>query len=93
MEPNTRKAFDTLKRMGVPVYDHGEDGTFIISAEENTDDNTWADYYDGPSLEHLNKTTGEWEWSFGVNPKIERALDKFGLYAEWINPGSLGVYE
>jgi hypothetical protein len=78
------KAYNALKKLGVPVYVRDDmDGRFQISAEE-PDSFKWADYYEGDS--HPN-------WIFGVNPKIDEVLGKFGLFSEWINPGELGVYE
>jgi hypothetical protein len=75
------KAFKELQKIGVPVYVRDDmDGRFQISAED-PDSYKWADYYS----ENNN-------WIFGVNPKIDNVLRKFGLYSEWINPGELGVY-
>jgi len=77
------KAYIALKKMGVPVYTrHDMDGRFQISAEE-PESYKWADYYE----------TYHPDWNFGVNPKIDEILNKHGLFAEWINPGELGVYE
>lgn len=77
-----RNAFNALQKMGVPVYERDDmNGRFQISAEE-PDSYKWANYYESPS-----------SWDFGVNPKIDAVLRKFGLFAEWINPGELGVYE
>jgi hypothetical protein len=33
------------------------------------------------------------ELVFGVHIDLERELQKRGLYAEWVNPGRLAVYE
>jgi hypothetical protein len=78
------KAFNALKKLGVPVYERDDmDGRFQISAED-PESYKWADYYDG----YLQPN-----WVFGVNPKIDAVLSKCGLFAEWINPGELGVYE
>jgi hypothetical protein len=33
------------------------------------------------------------DWEFGVSPVITETLAKYGLHAEWINAGELGVYE
>jgi hypothetical protein len=77
-----RNAFNALQKMGVPVFERYDmDGRFHISAEES-ESYMWASYYESPS-----------SWAFGVNPKIDEVLRKFGLFAEWINPGELGVYE
>ena len=78
------KAYNALKKMGVPVYVRDDmDGRFQISAED-PESYRWADYYEGDSHQG---------WIFGVNPKIEETLRKSGLFCEWINPGELGVYE
>lgn len=82
MRVNFRKAFDALAKLGVPVYERSDmDGRFQISAED-PESSQWCDYYDSPC-----------DWVFGVNPKLNQVLDKHGLYAEWINPGELGVYQ
>ena len=76
------KAFNELKKMGVPVYVNAEDnGNFSIDAEAPgaTD---WVDYYDGIV----------YGWDLGVNPKIEDVLQANRLYCEWVNPGRLAVY-
>lgn len=75
------KAFNALKKLGVPVYEHvDDDGNFSINAEAvgATD---WVDYYDGIYL-----------WADTINPKIEDVLRANRLYAEWVNPGRLAVY-
>jgi hypothetical protein len=78
------KAFNTLKKLGVPVYVRDDmDGRFQISAEES-DSHKWLDYYEGYRIPG---------WDFGVHPKIDSVLHACGLHAEWINPGELGVYE
>ena len=78
------KAYNALKKLGVPVYVRDDmGGRFQISAEE-PDSYKWVDYYDG----HLHD-----EWVFGVHPKIDQVLRSCGLHAEWINAGELGVYE
>jgi hypothetical protein len=74
-------AFKALEKMGVPVY-KWED-TFRISAEHESS-YMWADYYVGPSIP---------SWDFGINPKIDGALAKYGLFCEWINPGEIGVWK
>lgn len=77
------KAYNELKKMGVPVYVRDDmDGRFQISAE-HPDSYKWCDYYD-------NARRG---WSFGVNMDVDDVLRKHGLFCEWINPGELGVYQ
>jgi hypothetical protein len=85
MKRNARSAFNALKKIGAPVYEGKDWGGeyFILSAEENEKE-IWADYYDGMNIPG---------WLFGVNPKVTKVLDKFGLVAEWINPGVLRVYD
>ena len=76
------KAFNELKKLGVPVYEREDmDGRFQISAEE-PESSQWVSYYESP----IN-------WVFGVNPKVDNVLRKYGLFCEWINAGELGVYE
>jgi hypothetical protein len=83
MKANFRKAFDELKKIGVPVYERDDmDGRFQISAED-PESYKWCDYYDEGRRS---------DWAFGVNPKVDSVLAKHGLFAEWINPGELGVY-
>lgn len=78
------KAFNQLKKMGVPVYVRDDmDGRFQISAE-HPESYKWVDYYEGYRLPG---------WDFGVNPQIDQVLRKCGLFSEWINPGELGVYK
>ena len=86
MQRNFRYAYNALERMGVPVRPDwdGRDDAFRISAEENYDE-VWADYY---MMGMGNSQVDD----FGVSHRINRVLNRYGLYAEWINPGSLGVY-
>jgi len=77
-------AYRALKVMGVPVFtneDHDRLGNFSINAE-TSESHRWADYYISPE-----------SWTFGVSPELEAVLAQFGLFAEWQNPGCLGVYE
>ena len=83
MKRNYKKAYTKLLKMGCPVLlgdDHGNERFFRISAEDN-DDIIWADYY--------QMDLGDW----GVNQIVVDVLSQNGLYAEWINPGVLGVHE
>jgi hypothetical protein len=78
------KAFNTLEKLGCPVYQHADDqGNFSISTERDSSE-IWADYYDGYRIPG---------WDFGINPKITKVLNTCGLYAEWQNPGRLTVWE
>ena len=83
MKKHYRKAFNALKKIGAPVIEGGDQGedTFRISAEDNTDEKTWADYHDLGFGHH------------GVCDEITNILKENALFAEWINPGVLGVYD
>lgn len=82
MKREFRYAYEALKKLGVPVYVRDDmDGRFQISAEESESDQ-WCDYY-----QYMRE-----DWNFGINPKIDEVLKRYGLFSEWINPGELGVY-
>ena len=84
MEKNFQKAFNALEKIGCPVIQGWDDpDKFVISGEKNHPV-CWADYY--------CEFPGGLD-DFGVNNKINKILDKYGLMAEWINPGVLGVCE
>jgi|TARA_R110000822_G_C15062575_1_gene467636 hypothetical protein len=87
MQRNYRTAYNALKKLGAPVIEGGYDGedTFRISAENNVD-YVWADYYEMTD----GNDTG---YMMGVSNKINDVLSASGLFAEWINPGVLGVWE
>ena len=80
MKKNYRTACDQLKKLGVTVYE--DDDGFRISGEDNYPE-VWADYY----CEFGNVVLDD----FGVNHRINAILEKQGLFAEWVNPGVLGV--
>ena len=88
MKRNHRLAFNALKKIGCPVYERSDIENFQISAEgirgEYDNDTCWADYYSGQNIP---------DWEFGINPLITNTLAKYGLHAEWINPGEIGVYD
>ena len=88
MKRNHRLAFNALKKIGAPVYERSDSENFQISAEgimgDYDRDHIWADYYEGDYLDG---------YEFGVSPRITKTLAKYGLHAEWINAGELGVYE
>jgi hypothetical protein len=40
------------------------------------------------------ESSEEWaDYYSEVNPKIEKVLQRRGLFAEWVNPGRLAVYQ
>lgn len=77
------RAFEELRKIGVPVIDIQDESLFRISGEENGD-TIWADYYIEYAMSYLD--------DFGVHNDINAVLAKHGLYAEWANPGYLNVY-
>jgi len=84
MNSNFKKAFEQLKAIGAPVIEggwNGEEDTFRLSGEYNTDKRTWADYWNQYSTGH-----------FGVDLEVTKILKENDLYAEWVNPGVVGVY-
>ena len=89
LSKNVLKAYEELKAIGAPVMHlgggFGGDALFAISAEENYD-YVWADYY------AENEFPGMYEgYEFGVSPKINKILNKHGLFCEWYNAGVLDV--
>jgi len=79
------KAYNELKKMGVPVFvrdDMKQHGNFHISAEESNS-SEWVSYYDGHYIPG---------WDCGVHPAIDSTLAKYGLHCEWQNPGELSVW-
>lgn len=84
MNTQFQAAFNALQQLGVPVYQHADDaGNFSIDAEAD-DATRWVDYYGNPHRADL---------VFGVHLDLERELQRRGLFAEWVNPGRLAVYE
>lgn len=92
---NAEKAYKELVAIGAPVMDEGwSSGYFRISGEMNDTGGTfggnnviedvWADYYE----EYCPA-----EWEFGINPKIDKILEKYGLFCEWVNAGVADVYD
>lgn len=96
MKSQAQAAAEALKSIGAPVYDHlaGEHGAhFILGAELRDDkDSYFADYYQSEVREHLNKD-GKIVNAFGIRQDVIEILEAHGLFAEWINPGQVGVYD
>jgi len=80
MATNHRRAFNKLLKIGCPVFNRGE-GNFEIHPCNAVNDEFWANY-DEPSV-----------GQFGVSKKITDVLEEHGLFAEWVNPEYLSVYE
>jgi hypothetical protein len=77
-----RNALNALNKLGVPTYQRSDMEHFAISAED-AESYKFCDYY-----AYMRE-----DWEFGVSPVITNTLRKYGLHAEWINAGELGVYE
>lgn len=96
MKRHARAAATALKKIGAPVYDHleGENGAyFIIGAELRDDKDTYyCDYYQYQVKEQLDGN-GEIINAFGIREDVHKILSKHSLFAEWINPGQVGVYD
>jgi hypothetical protein len=82
MKRNYRNALNALNKLGVPTYQRSDMEHFAISAED-AESYKFCDYY-----AYMRE-----DWEFGVSPTITDTLRKYGLHAEWINAGELGVYE
>jgi hypothetical protein len=80
-----RNAFNALYKLGLGdmLYERSDIKNFAISAEAPIS-YKFCDYYAGHRMD---------DREFGVSPVITKTLAKYGLHAEWINPGELGVYE
>lgn len=101
-KPHARKAGDELLKLGAPVYFHlaGEHGThFIIGAElRDSDDRLYCDYYQEEVRERFDREdvpVAERKILnvSGIMTEVHDILTKHGLYADWINPGQVGVYD
>jgi hypothetical protein len=79
-----RNAFNSLTKQGLGsmLYQRSDMENFAISAEESIS-YKFCDYY-----AYMRE-----DWEFGVSPVITKTLAKYGLHAEWVNAGELGVYE
>ena len=99
MKRNARNAFNALKRLdqdgarNVHVIDRDDNGAhFLIGCEARTDnDEPVGDYYQEIIREHVDDD-GKIQNAFGIRTVVHEILDDHGLYAEWVNPGLLGVY-
>ena len=69
--------YQTLSGLSEPEWI--DHTNFVIDAEEGHA--VWADYH-RPDF-----------GSMGVSQKIVDVLDKYGLHTQWIDAGTLGVYE
>ena len=98
MTRNARAAYTILKNRNVHVWidDSGTDyygAHFFIGAEARTnDDIPVADYY-GEFFREYEDEYGKIHNPFNVRTWVDELLTDKDLFAEWINPGLLGVYD
>ena len=92
MRRNARNAFKALTKIGAPVIESKGDWReeFILSAENN-DTTVWADYYHEMLKEAV--VDDKIIHAFGINQKVHDILTKHGLMTEWIDPGTIGIYQ
>jgi len=102
MKPHARKAANALLKLGAPVYAHlaGEhDAHFIIGAElRDSDDRYFCDYYQEEVRERWDREDVPIKErkvlnAFGILTEVHDILKANQLYAEWINPGQVGIYD
>lgn len=83
MKQQFRNAYNALKTLGVPMFERSDQpGRFFISAEEPNSDE-WVSYW----------SPNQPGWEFGIHPAVDAVLKRYGLFAEWENPGCLVVCE
>ena len=96
----------TVYDQGSPSDDNWN-AHFILSGElQNADSKLAADYYQEMIREQVvedHSEPGDWVWrlpdgriilnAFGIQEEIHRILRRHGLHAEWIDGGTLGVYD
>lgn len=102
MKRHARNAFDALQKIGAPVTNHCQHGEslsnqwgahFIISAElRDSNDSLFADYYGEEIIEGYDES-GEIVNAFGILESVNVILRDNGLFAEFIDPGTVGVYD
>lgn len=93
MKRNVRKAFTALRNEGVKVIEKGSDwgAHFIISGEDNYP-RPVADYWREYLKEYVDET-GKIQNAFGIATFVNDILAANDLYAEWIDGGTVGVYD
>jgi len=93
MKRNVRSAFIALQKKGAKVFETKDYGAhFILSGEDNYPVPV-ADYYRETLTEYQDKATGKIHNAFGIADFVHEILKKNNLYAEWIDAGTLGVYD
>jgi len=91
MNKNYKKAYEELKAAGVPVFINPDNSeSFCVDGENYGKDGTlYADFYSvGFNAKEMGLNDHD-----GVHPKVTAILDKYNLYCEWKNAGSLSVWD
>lgn len=92
MKRNVKNAFDALQKKGAKVFETKDYGAhFIISGEDNYPVAV-ADYWQEYMKEHVD-AAGKIQNAFGIATFVHEILRANGLYAEWIDGGTVGVYD
>ena len=98
MQRNARTAFNALKKLGATVIDHGDRdnqwGAHFILSGELADSNSsyFADYYGECIREYIDED-GKTVNAFGIRQDVIEILKAYRLFAEWIDPGTVGIYD
>lgn len=80
---NREQMMDLLKTLGVDVrgtsedFDRSTGGIWIVADGDN---------------ESFNYYSEKWVDTFGVNPKLNRIVDKRGWFFEWWDAGTMLVW-
>lgn len=102
MTPNTRKAAEALKRLGVIIveWDDARDNSngdtysgraFLFATKSYEGDERFADY-NGQYLKELC-VEDEYINPFHIREDVHRILAIYKLATEWDNPGQVMVYD
>jgi len=95
MQRNARTAFNALQKKGVVVYDRNDYRAEFIMSGEDVDKNGYvvADFYQEYIREHWNDDKTKILNVGGIRTDINDILAKNGLMAEWIDGGTIGIYQ
>lgn len=115
MQNNARLAFNALKKINAPVFNHCENGEslddqwgahFILGAElRDSNDSYFADYYQEDVREQFDDSAdvnaphallinGRVVMNaHGIREDVNRILRAHNLYCEWIDGGTVGIYD
>ncbi len=103
MKRHARNAFDALRKIDAPVINHCENGEsledqwgahFILSAEDRDSNGLlFADYYAEEIREETDAESGLILNAFGVREDVAEILRANSLFAEFIDPGTIGIYD